>query len=162
MKKQWIIFALALMAGQAHALRIAYVDIAKVFDRYDGTAKAKEELKGKAEGEKAKLEKDQEKLRKKLDDLQAKKKALTEENYAKQEQVTMKEIQELQKRISTVQNDLIGQEKQLTGQILEEIREVVKKVADKEKYDYVLELNALLYGGTEITATVIRELNDKK
>jgi outer membrane protein len=143
------------------AMRVGYVDIAKVFDRYQGTQTAKEKLKKVAQEQKGKLEKDQDKLKKKLDDLQAKKKALTEEKYKQQEAAIMDEIRQLQGQIQVVQNDLQNQEKQLTSQILDEIREVVKKVADREKWDYVFEQNALLFGGTEITATVLKELNGK-
>jgi outer membrane protein len=165
MKKLFVSAVIAGMLGlgaSAHAgLRIAYVDIAKVFDRYQGTQDAKAKLKKEAEDQKAKLEKDQDKLKAKLDELQGKKKALTEEKYKEQEDKIMGEIRDLQGQIQVVQNDLQNQEKQMTSQILDEIREVVKKVADREKWDYVFEQNALLYGGTEITATVLKELNEK-
>jgi Skp family chaperone for outer membrane proteins len=153
--------ALLGMAGQAMALRVAYVDIKKVFDGYEGTQAAKEKLKKEADGEKEKLEKDQDKLKKKLDDLQSQKKVLAEAKYAEKEQAIMGEIRQLQGQIQTVQNDLSGQEQKLTEQILEEIREKVQKVADREKYEYVFEKSTLLFGGTEITASVLKELNSK-
>ena len=164
MKKLVSVFCMVCLLGmssRAMALRVAYVDIKKAFDGYQGTQAAKEKLKKEAESEKARLEKEQDKLKKKLDDLQAKKKALTEAKYSEQEGEIMGEIRALQGQIQTTQNDLAGQESKLTEGILDEIREVVHKVADREKYDYVLEKNTLLFGGTEITASVLKELNSK-
>ncbi|MES2201491.1 MAG: OmpH family outer membrane protein [candidate division FCPU426 bacterium] len=165
MKKLILLTLVVVLTGigaSAHAaLRLAYVDIAKVFDKYNGTEVAKAKLKKEAETQKGKLEKDQDKLKHKLEDLQAKKKALTDEKYKQQEEAIMGEIRTLQGQIQVVQSGLVNQEKEMTSQILDEIREVVKNVADKEKWDYVFEQNALLFGGTEITATVLKQLNSK-
>lgn len=150
------------MAAPAFALRVAYIDIKKAFDGYAGTQTAKDKLKKEAEAEKGKIEKDQDKLSKKLEELQSQKKALAEAKYAEREKAIRGEIDELKARVQTVQSDLAGQEQKMTEQILDEIREVVHKVADREKYDYVFEKSNLLYGGMEITASVLNELNNKK
>ena len=165
MKKGMIIALLAAFAGlatPAFALRVAYIDIKKAFDGYDGTKAAKEKLKKQAEGEKAKIEKQQDVLSKKLEELQSQKKALAESKYAEREKAIRGEIEALKNQVQSVQNDLAGQEQKMTEQILEEIREVVSKVADREKYDYVFEKSTLMFGGIEITASVVSELNSKK
>jgi outer membrane protein len=149
-------------ATPAFALRVAYVDIKKVFDGYQGTEVAKEKLKKEAEDQKGSLEAKQDALKKKLDDLQAQKKALAPDKYNEREQAVMGEIKDLQGQIQQVQSDLAAQEQKMTEDIIDEIREVVGKVADREKYDYVFEKSTLLYGGMEITATVLNELNSKK
>jgi len=160
--KSAMVASFIAMAVPAFALRVAYIDIKKAFDGYDGTKAAKEKLKKQAEGEKAKIEKRQEELSKKLDELQSQKKALAEGKYAEREKGIRGEIETLKSQVQVVQNDLAGQEQKMTEQILEEIREVVSKVADREKYDYVFEKSTLMYGGIEITASVINELNSKK
>ncbi len=163
--KKMIIATLAIglvaLSGSAMALRLATVDIGKVFERYTGTETAKAKLKKQVESEKGSLEKEQEALKKKLGDLQAKKSVLTAAKYEEQEGKLAEEIKALQGKMLAKQNELQGQEKALTGQILDEIREVVQKVAKAEKFDYVLEQNAVLFGGDDITATVIKDLNNK-
>ena len=153
--------ALLGAAVPALALRVAMVDIKEAFDKYQGTTAAKDKLKKQAESAKAKLEKDQDKLKKKMEDLQAQKKALAESKYAEREQAVMGEVRQLKSEIDSVQNDLSSQEQKMTEQLLKEIREVVQKVADREKYDFVFEKSTLLFGGTEITASVLKELNSK-
>lgn len=154
-------FGLVAISSQAFALRIATVDIAKVFERYSGTETAKSKLKKQVEEEKGHLEKEQEALKKKLGELQAKKSVLTPAKYEEQEGKLAEEIKALQGKMLNKQNELQGQEKALTGQILDEIREVVQKVAKSQKFDFVLEQNAVLFGGDDITATVIKDLNGK-
>src|SRR5688572_20903687 len=154
--KTLVLFAALLgLAVPAMALRVAFIDIKKAFDGYDGTKAAKEKLKKQAEGEKGKIEKEQEKLSKKLEELNSQKKALAESKYAERELAIRKEIDTLKNQVQLVQNELAGQEQKMTEQILEEIREVVAKVADRDKYDYVFEKSTLMFGGIEITASVI-------
>lgn len=160
--KSALLITLLAMATPALALRVAYIDIKKAFDGYDQTKVAKEKLRKAAEGEKSKIEKEQDKLSKKLEELQAQKKALAESKYKEREGAVRGEIDTLKAKVQSVQNDLAGQEQKMTEQILDEIRETVHKVADREKYDYVFEKSTLMYGGIEITASVISELNAKK
>jgi Skp family chaperone for outer membrane proteins len=165
MKKIVLGLLLAAFMGtttRAFALRVAYVDIKKAFDGYSGTQVAKDKLKKEAEDEKAQLEGDQDLLKKKLDDLQAQKKALAPEKYEEREATVTGEVKDLQAKIQDVQSDLAAQEQKMTEEIVDQIREVVGEVADREKYDFVFEKSTLLYGGVEITASVITELNNKK
>lgn len=146
----------------AFALRVAYIDIKKAFDGFEGTKAAKEKLKKQAEGEKAKIEKEQDKLSKQLEELQSQKQALAASKYSERKKAIETDVDALKSQVQVVQNELAGQEQKMTEDILEEIREVVAKVADREKYDYVFEKSTLMYGGIEITASVINELNSKK
>jgi outer membrane protein len=152
---------LVLAAAPAHAMRVAYVDVKKAFDAYNGTESAKTKLKKQVEDEKAKLEKEQDGLKKELSDLQAKKSVLTSKKYEEEEAKIVDKIKALQGRIQVTQNDLMGQEQKLTAQIVDLIKEATAKVAKKEKYDFVFESSNILFGGDEITSTVIRELNGK-
>jgi outer membrane protein len=164
MKKLSIIAIAAglfVLAGTAHAMRIAYVDVKKAFDAYQGTQTAKDKLKKQVESEKGRLETDQEALKKELSALQAKKSVMTEAKYKEAEEKIVVKIRALQERIQTTTADLQQQEAQLTSQIVDLIKEATSKVAKKEKYDYVFEGSNILFGGDEITSTVIKELNSK-
>lgn len=165
MKKMVMGLVMAAFMGvttHAFALRVAYIDIKKAFDGYSGTQIAKDKLKKEAEDQKSKLEEDQDRLKKKLDDLQAQKKALAPEKYSEREATVTGEVKDLQAQIQQVQSDLAAQEQKMTEEIIDQIREVVGQVAEREKYDYVFEKSTLLYGGVEITASVLTELNNKK
>lgn len=159
------IVALALgltaISGAAHAVRIAYVDVKKAFEAYSGTQSAKESLKKEVESEKERLEKDQEVLKDELGALQAKKSVMTEAKYKESEEKIVVKIRALQERIQTTTAGLQQKEAKLTAEIVDLIKEATSQVAKKEKYDFVLESSNILFGGDEITATVIKELNKK-
>ena len=163
MKKLSLILALLALglSSPALAMRVAFVDVKKAFDAYSGTDQAKNKLKKQVEDEKGKLEKEQDVLKKELSDLQAKKSVLTQKKYEEEEAKIVDKIKARQGRIQATQNDLMSQEQKLTAQIVDLIKEATAKVAKKEKYDYVFESSNILFGGDEITNTVIRELNQK-
>jgi Skp family chaperone for outer membrane proteins len=154
-------FGLLGMAVPAHALRIAYVDVKKAFDAYQGTQTAKDKLKKQVETEKGKLEDEQTALKAELSALQAKKSVMTESKYKEQEAKVADKIRALQDKIQTTTQDLQQQEAKLTSQIVDLIKEATDKVAKKEKYDFVFEASNILFGGDEITSSVIKELNSK-
>lgn len=152
---------LLFVSSAAHAFRIAYVDVKKAFEAYGGTQSAKESLKKEVENEKERLEKDQEVLKDELGALQAKKSVMTEAKYKESEEKIVVKIRALQERIQTTTQGLQQKEAKLTAEIVDLIKEATSKVAKSEKYDYVFESSNILFGGDEITATVIKELNKK-
>lgn len=163
--KKLSIIALALglfaLTTAAHAMRIAYVDVKRAFDSYSGTQSAKDSLKKEVDDEKGKLEKDQDVLKGELSALQAKKSVMTEAKYKEQEDKIVVKIRALQERIQTTTTDLQQKEAKLTSQIVDLIKEATSQVAKRDKYDYVFEASNILFGGDEITASVIKELNKK-
>ncbi len=164
MKKLVTIAAVALLslgASQAWALRIATIDVKKAFDAYNGTQSAKEKLKKQVDEEKDKLEGERDAIKKELSDLQAKKSVLTEAKYKEQEQKIVTKVSAVQEKIQTTTADLQAQEAKLTNQIVDLIKEAAQKVAKKEKFDFVFESSNVLFGGEEITSSVIKELNAK-
>ena len=70
-------------------------------------------------------------------------------------------ISAVQEKIQTTTADLQAQESKLTAQIVDLIKEAASKVAKKEKYDIVIESSNVLFGGEDVTASVIKELNAK-
>ena len=164
MKKLVTIAAVAMLslgASQAWALRIATIDVKKAFDAYSGTQSAKDKLKKQVDEEKDKLEGERDSIKKELSDLQSKKSVMSEAKYKEQEQKIGSKVQAVQEKIQTTTADLQAQEAKLTNQIVDLIKEAAQKVAKKEKYDFVFESSNVLFGGEEITSSVIKELNAK-
>ena len=149
------------LTAAAQAERIAVVDIKKVFDAYTGTAAAKAALKQKVDDEKGELEREKDALDKEASDLQGQKSVLSDESYqTKAEALTVKG-QALQEKFQTVTNELQQEEAEQTSQIVDLIKEAVAKVAKRDKYDLVFEASNLLYGGDDITASAIEEVNQQ-
>jgi Skp family chaperone for outer membrane proteins len=163
MKKMIIlaVAALTLGASQAWALRIATVDVKKAFDAYNGTQVAKDKLKAQVDQEKGKLEDERDAIKKELTDLQAKKSVLSDAKYKEQEQAIGAKVSAVQEKIQTTTADLQNQEAKLTSEIVDLIKESTTKVAKDQKYDYVFESSNILFGGDDITGSVIKELNSK-
>ena len=152
---------LTLGASQAWALRIATIDVKKAFDAYNGTQVAKDKLKKQVDSEKEKLEGERDAIKKELTDLNAKKSVMAEAKYKEAEQKIVTKVSAVQEKIQTTTTDLQAQEAKLTSQIVDLIKEATQKVAKNEKYDFVFESSNVLFGGDEITSTVIKELNAK-
>lgn len=160
-----ILVALALVVGvsaPAWALRIAYVDVAELFDQYDGTRTAKEDLKKEALKKRKELEGQQEDMQKQIEDLKAQKAVLSSAKYKEKEDKLKGQVQALQEQVQSVQDDLAGKEKSKTKAILNEIRGIVKELAEEEKYDYIFEKNSLVFGGDDVTYKVLKKLNKSK
>jgi outer membrane protein len=158
-----LVFAAALLGTSvaAQAARIAYVDVKKVFDAYSGTQSAKDALKHKVEEERSKMEKEKDELDKSFTDLQSKRSVLTEAKFKEETEDLQVKGKALQDKYQSVTDELQKEEAQQTSQIVDLIKEAVSKVAKREKYDLVFEASNLLYGGDEITASVIEEVNGK-
>jgi outer membrane protein len=145
----------------AQAERIAVVDIKKVFDAYNGTAAAKAALKQKVDDEKGELEREKDALDKEASDLQGQKSVLSDESYQKKAEALTVKGQALQEKFQSVTNELQQEEAEQTSQIVDLIKEAVAKVAKRDKYDLVFEASNLLYGGDDITASAIEEVNQQ-
>ncbi len=163
--KKTLIGALAVLflagfTAPAWAVRVAYVDVAEVFNQFQGTKDAKAKLKSEADQKRADLEKQQDELRKEMDDLQAQKGVLSKDKFLEKQQKLNQQVQKLQDKIQSVSQDLSDKEQQMTKVILDQIRSVIKDVAQDRKYDFVYDKNSLLYGGDDITYQVIQRLDN--
>jgi len=154
------VFALGIV-GSAFALNVGYVDIKKVFNQYEGTKKAKAKLQGALEKEQKNIESKKDELLKLKDDLEKKASVLDKDKVrAKQEELQSK-YEKLQKEAIEIEQKLRAQEEELTSNIVGEIRNIVKKIAEEKKFDLVFEQNMLLYGGEDITFTVLKKMNEQ-
>lgn len=158
-----LVFAAALMGVSvaAHATRIAVVDVKKVFDAYSGTQSAKDALKKKVDDERSKMEKEKDELDKEFTELQGKKSVLTDDKFKEETEALQVKGHALQDKYQSVTDELQKEEAKQTSEIVDLIKEAAAKVAKDNKYDMVFEASNVLYGGEEITAKVIEEVNAK-
>lgn len=138
--------------------KMAFVDLATVFDGYEKTKTFD-----------VKLEESQKAKQKDIDAKVGAIKALQEklslaadkEKTKKQEEINAKtkELQEFQRNSEMA---LLKDRDDRLKEILQDIQNVVEAFAKKEKYDLILNERTLLYGddSMDITQTILKTLND--
>ncbi|MFA4981610.1 MAG: OmpH family outer membrane protein [Candidatus Omnitrophota bacterium] len=156
------VFAFGLftgVAGEVYAkeYKLAYVDLAKVFDEYKKTKDSEKNLEEKGKAKEAERNKMVDELRK-LKDEQA---LLSEKGKADKQKVIDEKIKVLQAFDSKAQAELMKERNDLLGGIMKDIEKVIGDYAKEAGYDIVLNSRMLLYGGEQydVTAEVLKRLN---
>ena len=157
-----VVFAFGLVAGLANQAfakeyKIAYVDLAKVFDEYKKTKDSEKKLEEKGKGKEGDRMKMVDELRK-LKDEQA---LLSEKAKAEKQAVIDSKIKALQDFDRVTRDELVKERNDLLGGILKDIEKIVTEYAKANGYDLVLNSRMLLYGGQEfdLTNEVLTRLN---
>ena len=145
-------------AAGAKELKVAYVDLSRLFDNYQKTKEYDAVLQKEGES----FQKERDGMINKIRDAQGKLALLKED-----------EKQKLQADIDKQKNDLIEYDKQKrtelakkrdekVREILLEIEKIVSALAKKEGYDYIFNDRVLIYGdpNENITESVLKSLND--
>ena len=153
------VFAAALVARADDAkTKIAYVDLARLFDQYEKT-KAYDKV---LEGENTKYQEERNKKIDQIRDLQGKSAVLKDAEKAK----TDKDIEKLKADILEFdrqkRTDLTKERDEKVREILLEIEKTVSEYAKKEGITYVLNDKMLIYGAetSNITEPILKGLND--
>jgi outer membrane protein len=141
------------------AEKIAYVDLALVFDGYEKTKDFDLKLDGARKTEQEKIDKKVEEIKGLQDKL-----PLLSDEEKKNKQTEMeqlaKDLQEYQRNAETT---LIKDRNDKLQEVLKDIQSVVEELAKKDGYDLVLNERTLLYAGDNlnITDAVLKKLNEQ-
>ena len=162
------IFSL-IMAGSSQAqifkkgLKIGYVNVAQVFDKYKRTDEATEALKKDIEDKRKDIEKKKEAINLLKQKLEAQGVVMAEKEKAKMEEEVEAKISELKDISEKSNRELRERETALTRDILKDIEEVVKAYGKDNGYDLILDSREVLYGleGMEVTNDIIKLINEK-
>ena len=155
-----IIFLTVLsLASSAFArdYKTAVVDMAKIFNEYPGTQKAKEKL---AKWEKQKTE-DLSDTYQDLNDLNQEltkaKPALSEKIRAKKQREFDEKFADYKKRDAEVKNEIMEKENAMTQELVDEIKPIVAQVAKDKDIDLVLDSSKVIYNAsqTDITPDIL-------
>ena len=149
---------LAIGISSAKDLKIAYVDLSKVFDNYQKTKEFDAVLQKEGEA----FQKDRDAMVQKVRDAQSKLALMKDTEKVK-----------MQADIEKQKNDVIAFDKDKRTQlakrrddkvreILQEIEKVVSGIAKKDGYTFVLNDRVMIYGDSELNITdeVMKTLND--
>ena len=164
--KRYIIFTVAItlvcsfsFALQAKELKIGYVDIFKVFNDYKKTIDYDKTLEVKKEDAEKKLDAKKETIKKIKDKLSL----LKEGEKAKEEEKMRKEADEYQELQRKIFIDIKKERDEKMQEIIEDINKIVEDYAKKNKFDIVINENAILYGNKvmDITDEILKISNQQ-
>lgn len=158
-----VIFAAGLFGGAAcgnayaKEYKIAYVDLAKVFDEYKKTKESEKALEEKGKAKEADRKKMVDEV-KKLKDEQA---LLSEKAKAEKQKTIDDKIKILQDYDRGVRDELMKERNDRLAVIMKDIEGVVTVYAKESGYDMVMNSRALLYGAEQydLTKEVLSRLN---
>ena len=148
------------ITSAAVAAKVAVLDVTKVVKEYNKYKEASQRLEKEVEDTRAGLEKEQQNLAKRKNELDSQKGIVSEKKYQGLQEKFMGEQEAFVAKYREYQQSISNKQKTLLENIENDVLEVVKKIARKEKYDLVLDKNATYYhNGDDITFKVLSELN---
>ena len=155
-----VLFAVGILfQGNSYAreYKIAYVDLAKVFDDYSKTKELDKsfEAKGKAKETERKVLIDE---IKKMRDAQA---LLNDKAKADKQPAIDDKMRGLQEFDRKTRDEFVKERNDSVGNILKDIEKIVTDYAKQEGYDLILNSRMLLYGKEEmeLTGEILKRLN---
>jgi len=144
----------------AAGLKIGYVDIASVFDKYSGTATAKLVLEKEIKAKQDTIQKMSDEVKKQRESLELPQSTLSLEDKKIKAQEIDRKAQELRKFTEDSENELSKKESNFTQDILVKIHAAVQKVGKEKGFSLVLDKNSVIYGidSWNITEDVLKTL----
>jgi len=125
---------------------LGYLDMQKVFKQYKEATKAQKELEKKQKAFKEEFEKSQKNL------LEA------EKNGKKQSEVTRMKA-DMEKKLESKQKELMQYNQGLSQKLQKNILAASSKIAKKLALDLIIDKQAVIVGGMDVTDMVLTELN---
>lgn len=135
-----------LLGAPSFADTIGLVDMQQLLSRYDAAKNAEEEFNKKQEAYQKKLDKHQEKIKK-----------AKEKN--KKEDYIQELVDQMQEEMGPEQEQLLRYRAQLMGSLRQKVLAVARQVAKDQGVDVIVDKQAVLFGGYDITEFVIDRLN---
>jgi len=142
----------------AKDMKIAYVDLSRLFDNYQKTKEFDAQLQKQGES----FTKERDGMIAKIRDAQGKLALLKEDEKNKLNDNIEKQKESLIEFDKQKRTDLAKQRDEKVREILLEIEKIVSDMAKKEGYDFILNDRVLVYGDQtqNITDKVLKALND--
>ncbi len=142
----------------AKELKMAYVDLSRLFDNYQKT----KEYDGVLQKEGDAYQKERDVMIGKIKDSQAKMALLKEDEQQKLQVEIDKQKSEMIEFDKQKRTEIAKKRDEKVREILLEIEKIVSEMAKKEGYDYILNDRVLIYGdqNQNITEQVLKALND--
>lgn len=158
MKKLSVLALMAVMSASVFAEKIGVVNSQELFYKYSKTKVLEQNLKKQGASLDNTLNQKQVELKKLQLELQAKGNKVTDAEKKAFED----KVKALDKFVKDSQMKLEKERNTRLAEVETTMRNAVNKIAKAEKYDYVFEAGAVKFGGTDITAKVLQEMEKTK
>jgi outer membrane protein len=142
----------------ADGLKIAYVDLNKVFDGSQQTKDFSDVLQGEGQA----FEKERDAMIQKIQDAQSKLALMSDAQKATMQADIDKQKDDLVAYDKQKRTELAKRRDDKVREILTQIQGIVSNIAKKEGYNYVLNDSTMIYGDAQydVTDEVLKTLND--
>ena len=158
MKKLSVLALAAVMSASAFAAKVGVVNTQELFFKYSKTKVIEQNLKKQGASLDNTLNQKQVELKKLQLELQAKGSKVTDAEKKAFED----KVKALDKFVRDAQMKLEKERNTRLQEVENTMKNAINKVAKADKYDYVLEAGAVKFGGTDITAKVLQEMEKSK
>ena len=158
MKKLSVLALAAVMSASAFATKVGVVNTQELFYKYSKTKVIEQNLKKQGASLDNTLNQKQVELKKLQLELQAKGSKVTDAEKKAFED----KVKALDKFVRDAQMKLEKERNTRLQEVENTMKNAINKVAKADKYDYVLEAGAVKFGGTDITAKVLQEMEKSK
>lgn len=156
--------ALAVSASTVSAkdLKIATVDMQKLFNSYPGTQMAKDKLKKFEKKKYDDLQDSAQELKDIENDLVSSKSLLSDKQRTKKEQDYKEKKALFDQEQARAQKELMDKENEMTQNIIGEIKDIVAGIAKDKGFDLVLDLDKTVYAkdAVDLTDTALKKFKD--
>ena len=141
------------LAADARAPKIAVVDLQRAVLETEDGLRAQSTLRKYFERRQAELNARQEELLKKKEDLEKQAKVLSKEALARALDDWQRQLNELQGVYMSYENERVKKQNDVTAPIYARVTGLLRKVAQRDGYDLVLERQAVPYSKAELDVT---------
>lgn len=159
-----LLLAAGLNVANAADLKVAVVNVQQVLQQSPRVTALSKKLEDKFKNRQTKLNKDQKELQDKLDKFKKDSPTMSKKNREAAEKKITAERSSLVKEVVAYQQDLQKEQNKVMQGILDDLNGIVSTVAKKDKYNLVLDSQAVVFSanGNDITKKVAEQFNKKK
>lgn len=156
-------FLIASMVSAAD-IKIAVVDMQKLFNSYPGTQKAKDKLAAWEKKKQAELGPEKEELQDLQNDLTSSSSVLSEKEKARKKKEFEEKYTAFQQEAQEFEKEAASKESELTQNIVGEIKDLVASVAKNKGIDLVLDQDKTVYAkdAVDLTAEVSKSFKSSE
>ncbi len=154
---------LSLSVHAASTIRVGVLDMHEVMQKSSQVKELRESLQKKFKSRESSIIADRDSLQKDADKLDREKSVLSKNDLENLRKKVTKAQQDLQKKQMEFQQDVMQAQNEALKTFIDNVKDIVKKVAEDEKYEIVLTKDTIAYvdNGLDITAKVLKKLEKR-
>ncbi len=146
-------------AAEAPGMKVGYVDLPTLFYKSKMGLDYLEKYKKEYADKEKKLQPKEAELKSRLQRLEEQRSMMSPKSMKETQESLKAEMEQFQSQFKLLREELAKAEETYTKEVMEVVFDVVKDVAAKEKFDYVMEKRSLLFGGEDMTPKVMAALD---